>query len=151
MIDVPKDIFEYGWGRCYEFRRILQILWDYWISEKDEEFVYVEMYFRQKNGMEQGKRITWVNCKSGEEEPSLRIPDSANEENHKDKIFKIASSMQSLGGASDDVILSTCQGYNEKYCNPPLDDDEIKTIVENVINRYQKGQQKKGDGGTGQT
>ena len=61
MIDVPKNIFNYGWGKCYDFRRVLQILWDYWISEKDEEYVYIEMHFRHKNGMEQEKVIQWIN------------------------------------------------------------------------------------------
>lgn len=78
-------------------------------------------------------------CKgsSGEKEP-LQIPKEVNEGSRNDMLFKIASSLQARG-EEDDVILSTLQGYNEKNCHPPLPDDELQKIVENVVRKYDKG------------
>lgn len=82
-------------------------------------------------------------CKSpmGNKEP-LKVPNKVNEGGRNDMIFKMASSMQARGD-DDDVILATCQGYNEKNCHPPLPDDELLFIVRNVLNRYEKGAPKK--------
>ena len=82
-------------------------------------------------------------CKSsnGNKEP-LKVPSEVNEGGRNDMIFKMASSMQARGD-DDDVILATCQGYNEKNCHPPLPDDEVLFIVRNVLNRYEKGTPKK--------
>lgn len=44
----------------YQYQRILDILEDYWLTEPDEEYVKVDMYFRKKNGEEQGKTIIWT-------------------------------------------------------------------------------------------
>ena len=81
---------------------------------------------------------------SDNDKPPLQIPDTVNEGSRNDVIFKMASSMQAKG-FDDGMILSICQGYNEKNCNPPLDDDELQTIVNNVITRYQKGASKQPD------
>lgn len=77
-------------------------------------------------------------CNTSGDNPPLEIPSQTNEGNRNEMLFKMASSLQSKG-TDDDVILSICQGYNEKNCNPPLDDDEVELIVKNVITRYEKG------------
>lgn len=77
-------------------------------------------------------------CNTSGDNPPLEIPSQTNEGNRNEMLFKMASSLQSKG-TDDDVILSICQGYNAKNCNPPLDDDEVELIVKNVITRYEKG------------
>ncbi len=47
------------WDKSYEYRRILEILDDYWLTEKDEEVVKVRMYFKKSDGQEQEKVIIW--------------------------------------------------------------------------------------------
>lgn len=49
------------WKNEYEYNRILEILEDYWLTEKDEEVVKVDMYFKNKDGREQWKTIRWRN------------------------------------------------------------------------------------------
>lgn len=45
--------------RTWQYKRILEILDDYWLTEPDEEYVSVNMYFRKANGEEQCKTIVW--------------------------------------------------------------------------------------------
>ncbi len=49
------------WKRCYEYRRILEILKEYWLTEPDEKEVVVTMSFEKANGEKQEKRIVWKN------------------------------------------------------------------------------------------
>ena len=49
------------WKNTHEYQRIIEILDAYWLSEKDEHFVRVEMYFEHNNGEQQSKRIIWKN------------------------------------------------------------------------------------------
>lgn len=49
------------WSDEYKYKRILEILDDYWISQQDELYVRVDMYFEHKNGETQSKRIVWIN------------------------------------------------------------------------------------------
>lgn len=49
------------WKNEYDYKRILEILDDYWLTEKDEEYVEVTVYFRHSNGQEQEKCIRWWN------------------------------------------------------------------------------------------
>ncbi len=49
------------WKDSNEYKRIIEILDDYWLTEKDEKFVRVEMYFQHSNGEQQSKCITWHN------------------------------------------------------------------------------------------
>lgn len=78
-------------------------------------------------------------CKgpTGDKEP-LQIPKEVNEGKRNDMLFKMASSLQAKG-VEDDIILATLQGYNEKHCNPPISDDELLKIVQNVTSKYEKG------------
>lgn len=49
------------WKNEYEYKRILEILNDYWLTEKDEDTVVVKMYFKHKDGRTQMKHIDWHN------------------------------------------------------------------------------------------
>lgn len=50
-----------GWKDCFEYKRVLEILSDYWGTEPDEAFVTIDMQFRHKNGEWQHKTINWIN------------------------------------------------------------------------------------------
>ncbi len=54
-----------------------------------------------------------------------------------DILFKLASSLQSKG-LSNEAILSSVIAENSIKCNPPLEIEEVKTIVEGALN-YNKG------------
>ena len=43
----------------YEYKRILSILDEYWLTQPEEEYVEVQMYFRKSDGQEQRKTIIW--------------------------------------------------------------------------------------------
>ena len=49
------------WEDTWQYKRILEILNDYWLTQKDEEVVYIELQFRNKNGERQIKTLKWVN------------------------------------------------------------------------------------------
>lgn len=51
------------WGNTYEYRRILEVLDDYWLTEPDELEVTVIMEFLHANGETQSKCIGWRNPK----------------------------------------------------------------------------------------
>lgn len=51
------------WKDTYDYRRILEILNDYWLEEEDEEEVIVTMHFKHHNCEEQEKQIVWRNQK----------------------------------------------------------------------------------------
>lgn len=55
-----------GWKDCYEYKRVLEILREYWANERDEDFVAVYMRFVHKDGKTQEKTIVWRNPNSGE-------------------------------------------------------------------------------------
>lgn len=84
-------------------------------------------------------------CKSpmGDKEP-LVVPEEMKEGGRNDLLFKMAASFQAKG-VEDAVILASLQGYNEKHCNPPLPDEELEKIVQNVVTRYHKGSTKEED------
>lgn len=50
------------WQNTWQYKRILEILDDYWITEKDETFVQIVMHFK-KGDKEQHKTIVWFNPK----------------------------------------------------------------------------------------
>ena len=45
--------------KTWQYQRILEILDCYWLSQPDEEYVEVKMYFRHKSGEEKTKHIVW--------------------------------------------------------------------------------------------
>lgn len=54
-----KTNFKNSW----QYKRILQILDDYWICQPDEKLVEVTMKFEHSNGETQRKCIVWENPK----------------------------------------------------------------------------------------
>lgn len=62
-----------------------------------------------------------------------RIPDGKRNAT----IFKLACSLQAKGLA-DSSILAACLAENESKCSPPLDEDEVKKIVESAL-KHDKG------------
>ena len=48
------------WKNTYEYKRILEILDDYWLSEPDEDEVVITMEF-YKGKEWQKKQIRWIN------------------------------------------------------------------------------------------
>ena len=56
-----EDVCIWNRKQSSEYKRILEILEDYWLSEPDEERIAVEMHFYKADGQEQHKRITWIN------------------------------------------------------------------------------------------
>lgn len=49
------------WKDCYAYKRILEILDDYWLTEPDEAVVCVKMMFRHPTQGHQIKEIWWRN------------------------------------------------------------------------------------------
>ena len=49
------------WKKSPHYRRILEILEDYWGDEPDEAWVEIDMKFVHANGEWQQKNITWFN------------------------------------------------------------------------------------------
>ena len=49
------------WKDTIEYRRILEILNDYWVDEPDEAAVTVDMQFQHLDGKTQTKRVVWKN------------------------------------------------------------------------------------------
>lgn len=56
-----KHIDSADWKESYPYKRIQEILDDYWLSEPDELKVRVRMDFIKADGQTQSKCITWVN------------------------------------------------------------------------------------------
>lgn len=50
-----------GWKSCYEYKRVLEILSEYWGTEPDEDVVMITMKFLKSNGESQRKDIVWFN------------------------------------------------------------------------------------------
>lgn len=61
------------WKDTWQYQRILEILDDYWQTEKDEKFVCVTMYFEHADGQYQEKQIIWENPNY---EPESKEPNS---------------------------------------------------------------------------
>lgn len=49
------------WKNSYEYKRVLEILDDYWLSEPEEVSVRIEMHFEHADGLKQDKVIEWHN------------------------------------------------------------------------------------------
>jgi len=62
------------------------------------------------------------------------IPQSARN----DTLFRLACSLQAKG-LSDDAILQAVKAENNAKCAPPLDDDEVETLVQGALSHYAKG------------
>lgn len=70
-------------------------------------------------------------------ETQLHIDNEITQGSRNDILFKLASSLQSKG-LSNEAILSSVLTENSIKCNPPLDFEEVKTIVDSAL-KYDKG------------
>lgn len=49
------------WEDSSAYKRLLEILDDYWLTVEDEQLVEIEMHFEKADGQTQDKKLTWVN------------------------------------------------------------------------------------------
>lgn len=77
------------WKNEWQYQRILEILEDYWITQKDEILVNVEMQFVSKDGQFQRKCITWRPKESDSNETYETKPKEENEIEEKEKVENI--------------------------------------------------------------
>ena len=63
---------KYYWKDTCEYQRIIEILRDYWLTEKEEFRVRVSMDFIKANGETQSKDIWWEN-------PNYKSSNEAND------------------------------------------------------------------------
>lgn len=74
---------------------------------------------------------------NGDEHKSLVVPEKIPDGKRNDTIYRVACSLQSKG-LSDAAILNACLTENRERCEPQLDDDEVRRIVESALN-HDKG------------
>lgn len=67
----------------------------------------------------------------------FELPEKITSGKRNDAIFKLACSLQAKK-MDDETILSACMGTNTRKCEPPLEEDEVKKIVESAL-KYDKG------------
>lgn len=65
------------------------------------------------------------------------MPDIVNHGERNDLIFRFACMMQSKG-ASDKTVFAATMAENESKCNPPLEEKEVRSLVNSAL-RYEKG------------
>ena len=65
------------------------------------------------------------------------MPDIVNAGERNDMIFRFACMMQAKG-ASDEAVFAATMAENNTKCNPPMNEKEVRVIVNSVL-KYQKG------------
>lgn len=65
-------------------------------------------------------------------------PEVIREGTRNENIFKFACMMQAKG-SSDEAVYAATMAENQAKCRPPLGEKEVRTIVNNVLEKYQKG------------
>ena len=65
------------------------------------------------------------------------VPNKIPNGQRNDTIFKLACSLQAKG-MSDTAIFNACLGENAEKCNPALDEEEVRKIVESAL-KHEKG------------
>ena len=68
---------------------------------------------------------------------TFTVPDKIPNGKRNDTIYKTACSLQAKG-LTDESILAACVAENNAKCNPPLDADEVRKIVESAL-KHDKG------------
>ena len=56
------------------------------------------------------------------------------------KLFKYIARLQ-YDGEKDSDIVDYAKAYNETHLQPPLDDEEVISVINSVLGRYEKGEQ----------
>lgn len=119
------------WKDTNEYKRIMEILSDYWLSEENEEYVEVWMYFRHHDGQEQEKRITWQNpylLAEGYDFPLIHnlttIKEHMEREEREDRIAE--TGMQDI---IDKLLVKVCEAANAD----PYDTERTSKIVREAV------------------
>lgn len=73
----------------------------------------------------------------------FELPEEIPSGERNDTLFKYASSLQSLG-YDDGYISMAVETANKERCIPPLPKSDLKTIVDSVTGRYEKGRRRSG-------
>lgn len=60
------------WQNDPVYKRLLEVIDEYWLKNEDEEEVQIDMVFRHKNGMEQRKHLWWRNPDLPHEDKPIR-------------------------------------------------------------------------------
>lgn len=89
-----------NWKESYEYKRIQEILEDYWLSEPEELKVRVRLDFIKANGETQSKCIVWRNP---------NIPPTEREE--KDESSPIKSFVELSQQDRRDILLEDEQAF----------------------------------------
>lgn len=122
------------WQKEYEYKRILEILDDYWLTAKDEARVMCEMHFLKSNGEFQKKQITWVNpnlnkCTSKDNNFELSTMDEF-EESSKENTTKEKEKVENIVWFNKDR-----SGWTQKKCDMTISKvkDGINIIIRNSL------------------
>lgn len=59
------------WEDSYAYKRLMEILDDYWLSVEDEQLVEIEMHFEKADGQTQDKKLIWRNPNRRSDENSI--------------------------------------------------------------------------------
>lgn len=92
--------------------------------------IHVMDFIRSVQGKNAGKRF--------------ELPTAITSGKRNETLFKLGASLQSKG-TDDELILDTLRGTNASRCKPPLPDADVVKIWASVVNRYEKGEDKKPD------
>lgn len=66
------------------------------------------------------------------------LPEMITRGERNTELFKYAASLQGRGFSDDEIELQLTSAAT-KHCDPPLNVSEIKKLLDNVLNRYEKG------------
>ena len=72
--------------------------------------------------------------------PAFELPSIVAQGTRNETIFKYASSLQAKG-LSDTALMAAVMAENNRVCNPPLKESEVRQIVNSAL-RYEKGEDK---------
>lgn len=79
----------------------------------------------------------FLNQKSDEQGKTFIMPEQVEQGNRNDILFKVACALQEKG-MSDVAILNAVMAENQERCKPPLDEKEVRILVNSAL-KYEKG------------
>lgn len=111
------------WKNEWQYQRILEILDDYWITQKDEILVNVEMQFFNKDGQFQRKCISWRPKEADSNETYEAKPIEEMEIEEKEKVENIV------------WFNKDRSGWTQKKCDMTISKvkDGINVIIRNSL------------------
>ncbi len=123
----------------YEYKRILEILDDYWLTEPDEKSVEVRMHFEHSDGQQQDKFISWENPKRENDKDAGKL-----------KAFDAKTMLEEGHECTEDcknceawakMVIADRRYRKELYniCNNPLllSEDKLRLICQEVLKWYE--------------